>query len=142
MIAFSLGQDWAIFTLSLCSCSSTKLLTYHSGTNSSNWTEWIHPKTQLSYELSLKSAGQLSSSELQSCFELIEETSRLDYEPSSIGWKPGKKLAEMKSAELRYILVKDNEDSICGFTSLMPTFEEGEPVVYCYEIHLKSDLQG
>lgn len=49
----------------------------------------------------------------------------------------------MKSPELRYILVKDEErDIVKGFTSLMPTYEEGQPVVYCYEIHLKPELQG
>lgn len=84
----------------------------------------------------------MTREDLAACFDLIEQTSRPDYEPSSIGWKPGKKKAEMKSAELRYVLVKDANGVILGFTSLMPTFEEGEPVVYCYEIHLKPELQG
>ncbi|KAK2042678.1 hypothetical protein LZ31DRAFT_500308 [Colletotrichum somersetense] len=72
-------------------------------------------------------------------------------------------MKEMRSPELRYILVKeappaaaaaaDGGDGgeketgeqggrICGFTSLMPTFEEGEAVVYCYEIHLEEELRG
>lgn len=65
-----------------------------------------------------------------------------------MGWKPAQKRAEMRSPELRYILVRrrnrDGEGAgeIRGFTSLMPTYEEGQPVVYCYEIHLKPDLQG
>ncbi|KAL2146430.1 hypothetical protein VTI28DRAFT_3899 [Corynascus sepedonium] len=54
-----------------------------------------------------------------------------------------KKLKEMRSPGLRYILVKEKDTmSIRGFTSLMPTYEEGEPVIYCYEIHLQSELQG
>lgn len=32
--------------------------------------------------------------------------------------------------------------AIRGFTSLMPAYEEGQPVVYCYEIHLKPELHG
>ena len=50
----------------------------------------------------------------------------------------------MRSPELRYILVRDSETprAIRGFTSLMPTYEEGEPVIYCYEIHLEPELQG
>lgn len=48
----------------------------------------------------------------------------------------------MKSPELRYILVKAEDGSVAGFTSLMPTWEEGQPVIYCYEIHLKPHLQG
>ncbi|KAI8956689.1 acyl-CoA N-acyltransferase [Daldinia sp. FL1419] len=106
------------------------------------WTEWINPKTQDKFSLSLISSGNLNDEDLDACFKLVEETSRNDYEASSTGWKPGKKLDEMKSAGLRYILVKDIVGSIRGFTSLMPTYEEGEPVVYCYEIHLKPELQG
>ncbi|KAI1209788.1 acyl-CoA N-acyltransferase [Annulohypoxylon truncatum] len=106
------------------------------------WTEWINPKTEAKYSLNLVQSGNLSTDDLEACFRLVEETSRPDYESSSVGWKPGKKLTEMKSPELRYITVKDNAGSIRGFTSLMPTYEEGEPVVYCYEIHLKPELQG
>lgn len=47
----------------------------------------------------------------------------------------------MKSEELRYILVKNGSGGLGAFVSLMPCFEEGEPVVYCYEIHLKPELR-
>ncbi|KAI0107303.1 acyl-CoA N-acyltransferase [Hypoxylon sp. NC0597] len=106
------------------------------------WTEWINPKTQDRFSLSLTQSGNLNADDLDACFRLVEETSRADYEASTIGWKPSKKLAEMKSPELRYIIVKDSRGRVRAFTSLMPTFEEGEPVVYCYEIHLKPELQG
>ncbi|KAI1407595.1 acyl-CoA N-acyltransferase [Hypoxylon sp. FL1857] len=110
--------------------------------SSPTWAEWINPKTQDKFSLSLTKAGNLSSKDLDACFRLVEKTSRADYEASTTGWKPSKKLAEMKSPELRYIIVKDVTGSVRGFTSLMPTYEEGEPVVYCYEIHLKPELQG
>lgn len=84
----------------------------------------------------------MTEDELQACFQLIEKTSSADYHESSMGWHPGKKRAEMKSSELRYILVVDGEGKLQGFVSLMPTWEEGEPVVYCYEIHLEDELQG
>ncbi|KAI1492716.1 acyl-CoA N-acyltransferase [Biscogniauxia mediterranea] len=106
------------------------------------WNQWINPKSRDSFSLSLVRAGSLSDEDLRACFDLVEETSRADYEPSSFGWKPNKKIAEMKSPDLRYILVKDGEGNVKAFTSLMPTYEEGEPVVYCYEIHLKPELQG
>ncbi|KAI0015694.1 acyl-CoA N-acyltransferase [Xylariomycetidae sp. FL0641] len=107
-----------------------------------SWNTWTNPQTKDEYSVSLTRAGSVAVEDLKACFDLIEETSRAAYEPSSVGWKPKKKLAEMKSPELRYILVKDNQGSLRGFTSLMPTYEEGEPVVYCYEIHLKPELRG
>ncbi|KAI1761162.1 acyl-CoA N-acyltransferase [Hypoxylon sp. FL1150] len=106
------------------------------------WVEWTNPKTQDRFSLSLTRPANMSIEDLEACFRLVEETSKADYESSLDGWKPAKKLIEMKSPELRYIMVKDVTGSVRGFTSLMPTYEEGEPVVYCYEIHLKPELQG
>ncbi len=84
----------------------------------------------------------MSSSDLDACFHLIEETSRPDYEMSTRKWRPKDKQKEMQSEDLRYIVVKDGAGTVRGFTSLMPTYEEGQSVVYCYEIHLKADLRG
>lgn len=79
---------------------------------------------------------------MEACFSLVEETSQKDYATSSLGWKPKAKRKEMRDPDLRYIIVKDPTGQICGYTSFMPTMEEGEAVIYCYEIHLKSHLRG
>ncbi|KAL2755736.1 hypothetical protein ACRALDRAFT_1076768 [Sodiomyces alcalophilus JCM 7366] len=109
---------------------------------SEGWTNWTHPQTDTPYTLSLKGVPSLTDAELDACFALIEKTSGDDYRASSVGWSPSKKKAEMRSPDLRYILVSDEDGSLRGFVSLMPTWEEGEPVVYCYEIHLEDDLHG
>lgn len=87
----------------------------------------------------------------------MEETSRKDYENSSVGWNEEAKREEMKSSELKYVLVEGTDGEVKsderegkegkrgklrGFVSMMPTFENGEAVVYCYEIHIKPYLQG
>lgn len=54
----------------------------------------------------------------------------------------------MRDPDLRYLLVRENgrdggpSGPVRAFASLMPTAEEGQPVVYCYEIHLAPDLRG
>lgn len=55
----------------------------------------------------------------------------------------------MKLLDLKYMLVvkqheekTGNNDKVEGFMSFMPTLEDGYPVLYCYEIHLSSSLQG
>ncbi|KAJ9150340.1 N-alpha-acetyltransferase 40 [Pleurostoma richardsiae] len=109
----------------------------------SPWTsQWAHPRTGAGYYISLSRSSRTAEKDLDSCFRLIEETSRPDYEKSSMKWQPDKKLREMRSVDLRYIIVRDRAGSVQGFTSLMPTFEEGQPVVYCYEIHLMPELRG
>ena len=88
-------------------------------------------------------AGRLADDELAACLALVEQTSRADYERSSWRWRPDRKRAEMRSPALRYILVREARTrAIRAFTSLMPTYEQGEPVIYCYEIHLQPELRG
>ncbi|ROV91523.1 hypothetical protein VMCG_09444 [Cytospora schulzeri] len=113
-------------------------------TNSPVWLDdWTHPTTGGTYNLGLYSPSRtLTDSALEACFSLVEETSKQDYENSSRGWNPSAKRKEMRDPDLRYILVEDASSQIQGFTSLMPTLEEGQPVVYCYEIHLKPELRG
>ncbi|KAI0976837.1 acyl-CoA N-acyltransferase [Xylaria arbuscula] len=121
--------------------SDDQFIREHLHPSDPSWTSWTHPVTNVQYSLALTGAERLANDDLDACYNLIEETSRADYEASTMGWKPAKKRAEMKSPELRYILVKNLEGVVRGFTSLMPTYEEGEPVIYCYEIHLKPELQ-
>ncbi|KAM5378061.1 hypothetical protein ACJZ2D_004672 [Fusarium nematophilum] len=107
-----------------------------------DWTEWKHPQCEAVFTLSLSRPAVMRDEELEACFGLVDETSGADYRSSSLGWHAAMKKKEMRSPDLRYILVKDGDDSIKGFASMMPTFENHEPVVYCYEIHLKPELQG
>lgn len=113
-------------------------------TSSPIWTsDWSHPRTGSIYQLSLSSPSRtLTTADLEACFSLVEETSKHDYENSSRGWNPSAKRKEMRDPDLRYILVRDSSSHVQAFTSMMPTLEEGQPVIYCYEIHLRAELRG
>jgi N-alpha-acetyltransferase 40 len=97
--------------------------------------------TEDKYEVSLQTATALSEPDFESCFRLIEFTSSSDYKNSKDGWKPRSKRKEMKLLDLKYLLVK-RDKKVEGFVSLMPTYEDDYPVIYCYEIHLSVALQG
>lgn len=109
---------------------------------SASSTTWEHPESKTIYTLTLSQSTKTNEADLDACFSLVEETSRKDYEASSRGWNPQAKKEEMREPDLRYILVKDPAGNVCAYTSLMPTMEDGEPVLYCYEIHLKPELRG
>ncbi|KAF7562992.1 hypothetical protein G7046_g1133 [Stylonectria norvegica] len=106
------------------------------------WPQWTHPRTAAEYNLSLSRPASMTDGDLTACFELVDETSGADYRKASLGWHPAAKMKEMRSSDLWYVLVKDGGGIVKGFTSLMVTMENKEPVVYCYEIHLKPELQG
>jgi hypothetical protein len=107
---------------------------------SSQWSTLKHPQTGDEYEVTLSTAQALSDADFESCFRLIETTSSEDYKKSKDGWKPRSKRKEMKLLDLKYFLIK-KENQVLGFVSFMPTYEDDYPVIYCYEIHLSSALQ-
>lgn len=101
----------------------------------------------------------MSEDDLDACYQMVYETSGEDYRNSADGWNETAKRTEMKSDELKYILVEISEEQgtaqevgeaprdpgkgrLRGFLSMMPTFENGEPVMYCYEVHVQPYLQG
>lgn len=95
------------------------------------------------YQITLETAASLSEPELNACFDLIEYTSKSDYEQSTTHWRPKVKKTEMVHIDMRYLLVRAEKDSrILGFASFMLTYEAGKEVVYLYEIHLSEALRG
>jgi ribosomal protein S18 acetylase RimI-like enzyme len=111
-------------------------------------------ETSKDYRIDLKTSGDLTNAELNSCFQLIESTSRPDYESSpSWGWYPKRKRREMKEDEMRYLLVRSAsrtqgsriaaDQPVLGFLSFMLTHDStpNVPVLYVYEIHLSQALR-
>lgn len=110
--------------------------------------------TTHNYNLTLESSSTITKADLQACCNLIKTTSYDDYQASGIGWSRRRKMNEMKSPDLRYLLIKkaapveaDSAESnaseeLIGFLSFMLTREDGYEVIYCYEIHLQSEFQG
>lgn len=132
-----------LLLLPVVRCIRSDIIHRASEHSPSSWTPtWTHPRTATLYNLSLSQTAETSDADLEACFSLVEETSQTDYAASSQGWRPKSKRKEMRDPDLRYILVKGPTAQVCGYTSFMPTIEEGEAVVYCYEIHLKPDLRG
>lgn len=94
-----------------------------------------------------KAAGQLTPEEYNSCFSLLEHTSRKDYEASpSFGWRPRSKKREMLEEDMRYLLVRRvyGDGEVQGYLSFMLTFDSSPsvPVLYIYEIHLTESLRS
>ncbi|TVY12564.1 N-alpha-acetyltransferase 40 [Lachnellula arida] len=112
------------------------------------WTTWTNPATSTPHSITLQTAATLPTPDFLACFNLISCTSSADYKKSPDGWKPRSKQKEMKLLDMKYIVVKsddgegEGEGEVQAFASVMPTYEDGYPVLYIYEIHLCSALQG
>lgn len=103
----------------------------------------IRSTGMLEVRLELRRTRQLSESDFERCFALIEETSAAAYKNSSRGWRPKDKREEMRDENMWYWIVRQEDGPpFAGFASFMITVEDGAPVVYLYEIHLSASLRG
>ncbi|OCK96709.1 uncharacterized protein K441DRAFT_694765 [Cenococcum geophilum 1.58] len=107
-------------------------------------------------DIELEASCDLSESDFNACFKLIEETSSQAYRDSRKGWRPKAKRKEMQDPDMRYLLVRkhlspqppvESDDGpylAPGFLSFMITLDDDYeyPVLYIYEIHLSSELRS
>ncbi|OJJ71247.1 hypothetical protein ASPBRDRAFT_30973 [Aspergillus brasiliensis CBS 101740] len=128
---------------------SPEFLTYTTPSTSSSSSPEEEDKEQ-KYKLSIYDAATIPTTDLNACFNLIEETSSEAYRNSSTGWSPARKKREMKLPDMKYLVVRrevvssrdgGEADAVVGFMSFMITYEDGKEVVYLYEIHLSSGVQ-
>jgi N-alpha-acetyltransferase 40 len=110
----------------------------------------IQDATDGAMDLQISDARKMTSSQLDACLDLVEETSADDYRRSETGWSRSKKCKEMKLPDLRYLLVASTPASgveqskfeLAGFVSFMVTYEDGHEVIYIYEIHFRPQWRG
>jgi len=120
----------------------------------------LNTKTGKDLEIFLLSANALRADHrdvLEACFTLIEKSSADDYKASEIKWSPTSKRKEMVLPDMRYLVVREREDShnseslntlpaadsrTYGFVSFMITYEDRHEVIYVYEIHLDVGLRS
>lgn len=90
--------------------------------------------------------------QLRWCLDLIEQTSRADYDASGKKWSRADKEKEMLLPDMKYLLFWQSEmgekissnpkRGLIGFASFMITYEDGKEVIYIYEIHFVERLRG
>jgi len=117
--------------------------------------EWLNHQPldrPMLFNLDPASADELQVLDYVACYNLVERTSRPDYEASASGWHPRIKRREMKDHDMRYLLVRqlhprpspvESESEVTGFLSYMITHDStpSVPALYIYEIHLSEPLR-
>lgn len=91
-------------------------LVYITSSTSDNVNTPTKTPLDTTYNISLKRAPfeqgphdpqqEITKAELSTCFNIIERTSRKDYEASAWGWHPKRKRNEMREVDMRYLLVR------------------------------------
>ncbi|KAI0639762.1 acyl-CoA N-acyltransferase [Trametes polyzona] len=95
-------------------------------------------------------APSLSHGERQAVWDLWETNMRAMVEPSSFGWNPNEKRKELFHRHARFILVYGSSDaqeptvptSLAAFSMFRFEQDEGEDVIYCYELQVSQPYRS
>ncbi|KAJ7103461.1 acyl-CoA N-acyltransferase, partial [Mycena belliarum] len=88
-------------------------------------------------------AEKLDGAARSSIWSLFETNMRPMYTASSFGWDPPHKKGELFDHLSRFILVypKDESRSLVAFTAFRFEFEEGQNILYCYDLQVSKKSQ-
>lgn len=93
----------------------------------------------LSLHLVCQRVTDLSKEDIDWVFELTKCNMQSLYEDSTWGWSDKKKRDEMTEDKAWYLIAKTDSGKAVGFSHFRFDLEEGDEVLYCYEIQLDSD---
>lgn len=96
----------------------------------------------LNVHLECQRVTNMSKEDIDWAFDLTKHNMQLLYENSSWGWSDKKKRDEMTEDKAWYLLAKCESGKAIGFSHFRFDLDEGDEVLYCYEIQLESNVRG
>ncbi|KAJ7783864.1 acyl-CoA N-acyltransferase [Mycena maculata] len=88
-------------------------------------------------------ADDLDGTAKKLIWNMFETNMRAMYTASSFGWDPPHKKGELFDPLSRFILVYPSADksTLVGFTTFRFEFEEGQNILYCYDLQVSQSSQ-
>ncbi|KAH6917320.1 acyl-CoA N-acyltransferase [Coprinopsis sp. MPI-PUGE-AT-0042] len=103
----------------------------------------------LGIECTVARSSEISNDILHGIYDLWANNMQTLYTNSSFGWKPAEKEKELFASPSRFILAfktgtgeRGSIRELVGFTMFRFEYEDGESLVYCYEIQISPGIQG
>lgn len=82
---------------------------------------------------------ELNKDEVQWVFDVTKRNMQTLYETSPWGWNDKKKMDEMTDHRACYLMAKDEQGKFVGMSHFRFDLDEGDEVLYCYEIQLERE---
>ncbi|XP_023242968.1 N-alpha-acetyltransferase 40-like [Centruroides sculpturatus] len=86
-------------------------------------------------------SSHLDETTIQWAFQLTKTNMKTLYETCEWGWDDDDKLSQLKHRTARFLIVKDENNHPKAFVHFRFDMDFGDPVVYCYEIQIETDIQ-
>ncbi|EDV23996.1 uncharacterized protein TRIADDRAFT_26664 [Trichoplax adhaerens] len=89
-----------------------------------------------------KKVPVIDSHDLEWAFNLTKQNMQSMYITSEWGWDDKEKKEEMFDKKGWYLIARNDQNIPIGMVSFRFDIEEGDAVVYCYEIQLSQSIRG
>lgn len=96
----------------------------------------------LDLHLECKRLTDMSTEDIDWAFNLTKHNMQLLYENSTWGWNDKKKKDEMTEDKAWYLISRVESGKAVAFSHFRFDLEEGDEVLYCYEIQVESEARG
>ncbi|XP_059475961.1 N-alpha-acetyltransferase 40 [Neocloeon triangulifer] len=93
-------------------------------------------KDGLDVTISFSKVDDLDEIAKEKVLDLMRTNMKETYESCDWGWNEKEKYDELFDEDARYILAKGDDGSLVAFSHFRFDFDEGRPVLYCYELQL------
>lgn len=104
--------------------------------------EWTNYSTDnLNLKIEYKSSKKLEHEEMDQIFILLKNNMQILYENSDWGWNETEKKTELADESAKYLLAKNSDGRILGFTHFRFDVENNQPILYCYELQIAEEIQ-
>ncbi|XP_054710819.1 N-alpha-acetyltransferase 40-like [Uloborus diversus] len=84
---------------------------------------------------------EIESSTFNEIFNLLKNNMQVLYEKSDWGWDETQKMEELQDENARFLLAKDCDGKLVGFSHFRFDIEEHQPILYCYELQIYPEIQ-
>lgn len=104
-----------------------------------NLTEYHHEGLDLKIEY--QPSDNINPEDMDQIFTLLKVNMESLYEKSAWGWDEMKKKSELTHEDARFLIAKNNEGKILGFSHFRFEVEINYPILYCYELQVADEIQ-
>jgi len=101
----------------------------------------VFSKNGVTGNLSTKRVADLDENEKATVVELLIRNMKALYEQSNWGWNEKNKRDEMMEDAAWYLLAKNEDGKICGFSHFRYDMDYDDEVLYVYEIQIDEEFQ-
>lgn len=98
-------------------------------------------KNGVKWSLASRRVTDLDEDEKKAVVDLLIRNMKAFYEKSNWGWNEKNKKEEMLDDSAWYLLAKDEEGKICGFSHFRYDMDYDDEVLYVYEIQIDEEFQ-